>query len=283
MQKEESWDLIIRPKNKWYDVDLIAIWKYRDLLFLTVKRDFVASYKQTALGPIWLFIQPVLTTLTYTLIFGSVARLSTDGVPRFLFYLAGISMWAYFADCFSKTSNTFTSNAGVFGKVYFPRLIMPLSVLLSNLVKFGAQFLLFLVVWIYYLVNDNTIHPNWNLIWLLPFLIIILAFLGFGFGILISSFTTKYRDLSFLTGFGLQLLMYASPIVYPLSIVPDKYKIFSFLNPVTSVIESFKNIFLGTGELPWFWLGYSVSFMLVLLFISIIVFNKVEKSFMDTV
>jgi lipopolysaccharide transport system permease protein len=283
MQQEEHWDLVIKPKNKWYQLDLASIWHYRDLLFLLVRRDFVSVYKQTILGPLWLFIQPILTTLTFTIIFGNIAHISTDGMPPILFYLAGITLWTYFADCLNKTSNTFIANAGVFGKVYFPRLVIPLSVLVSNLVKLGIQMLLFIIVWIYFLIKGEAFQPNYAYLLFVPFLILLMAGLGLGFGILISSLTTKYRDLTFLIAFGVQLMMYASPIVYPLSTVPEKYKVVLLMNPITSVIEGFKFVFLGTGVWNWNALGYSALMMIVLLLISLLVFKRVEKTFMDTV
>lgn len=283
MNTEENWDLVIKPRNKWYQLDLKAVWRYRDLLFLLVRRDFVSVYKQTILGPLWLFIQPIITTMMFAVIFGNLAKISTDGIPMTLFYMSGITLWTYFADCLNKTSNTFVANAGVFGKVYFPRLVMPLSVLISNLVKLGIQFLLFLIIWIYYLAQGQQIHPHWGYIWIFPFLIMIMAGLGLGFGILISSLTTKYRDLTFLVGFGVQLLMYASSVVYPISMVPGKYQSLLLLNPVICILESFKYIFLGNGYFSFGALAYSFSFMCVLLFFAVIVFNKVEKSFMDTV
>ena len=283
MQQEEHWDLVIKPKNKWYQLDLLSVWYYRDLLFLLVRRDFVAVYKQTILGPLWLFIQPILTTITFTVIFGNIAHISTDGMPPLLFYLSGITLWTYFADCLNKTSNTFVSNAGVFGKVYFPRLVMPLSVLISNLVKLGIQILLFLILWTYYLVKGTDFHPNYGYILVVPFLILLMAGLGLAFGILISSLTTKYRDFTFLVGFGVQLMMYASPIVYPLSAVPAQYKTYLMFNPVTSIIEAFKFVFLGTGHFSWLGLGYSTFVMFFILLISLLVFKRVEKTFMDTV
>ena len=282
-ENTEHWDLIIKPKNKWYQIDFKAIWKYRDLLLLLVRRDFVAVYKQTILGPLWFFVQPILTAITFTFIFGSVAKLSTDGNPSTLFYLSGITIWTYFSDCLTKTSNTFIANAGVFGKVYFPRLIMPLSVLVSNLIKLGIQLTIFLCVWSYYLIYSKSVNPHWNLFWLVPVLIFMLAGLGLGFGILISSLTTKYRDLMFLVGFGLQLLMYASSVVIPISSMSDKVKSMMLLNPLTSIIETFKYIFLGSGFYDSIWLFYSFGFMSLLIIISVIIFNKVEKSFMDTV
>ena len=283
MAEEQEWDLIIKPQNKWYNIDLGAIWRYRDLLMLLVRRDFVSVYKQTVLGPIWFFIQPILTSVTFTFIFGGIAQISTDGNPGILFYMAGITLWTYFSDCLTKTSTTFVMNAGVFGKVYFPRLIAPLSVLISNLIKLGIQFLIFLVVWGYYLFSSDVLHPQWHLMWMLPFLILIMAGLGFGFGILISSLTTKYRDLTFLVGFGVQLLMYASSVVLPVSTMSPKVKFIMLLNPLTSIIEAFKYIFLGSGFFEAIWILYGFVLMLILIVISVIVFNKVEKSFMDTV
>ena len=282
-QQEEHWDLTIKPHSKWYHLRLNEIFKYKDLLFLFVRRDFVAQYKQTILGPVWFFIQPIITSLTFTIIFGNLAKISTDGMPQLLFYMCGITLWNYFSDTLTKTSDTFTANANIFGKVYFPRLIVPLSLVVSNLIKLGVQFLLFVVIWIFYLAKNNTtVHPNYAL-WFVPFLIILIGFLGLSFGILISSMTTKYRDLKFLVTFGVQLLMYASPIVYPLSIVPEKYKWIILANPITSIIESFKYAFLGVGQFNWFYLGYSFLFTIVLFFISLIIFHKVEKNFMDTV
>lgn len=282
--KEENWDLIIKPKIKWYQVDLQSIWKYKDLLFLLVRRDFVALYKQTVLGPLWFFIQPLITSITFTFIFGRIAKISTDGNPPMLFYMAGITFWTYFSDCLTKTSNTFIANAGVFGKVYFPRLIMPLSVLVSNLIKLGLQLTIFFVFWIYYLNQaGNNINPNWSYMWILPLLVFILAGLGLGFGILISSLTTKYRDLNFLVTFGVQLLMYGSSVVIPVSSMSDKIKSIMLLNPLTSIIEAFRFIFLGTGFFNGLGIFYSFIFMIVLVFCSVIIFNKVEKSFMDTV
>lgn len=281
----EAWDLVLEPKTSWYSLGLDQILRFKDLLFLFVRRDFVSVYKQTILGPIWFFVQPVITAITYAVIFGILADIPTDGVNPILFYMCGITLWNYFSDTLSKTADTFTANASVFGKVYFPRMIVPLSVVLSNLVKLGIQLLLFIAVWGYFLATDNTLHPNITIL-LVPFLILLMGFLGLGFGIIITSMTTKYRDLKFLITFGVQLLMYASPIVFPLSLVSEKYpqyKIFLLANPITSIIEAFKYAFLGVGEFNWFYLGYSLSFTVVLLFIGLIVFNKVEKSFMDTV
>ncbi|MDP3557255.1 MAG: ABC transporter permease [Bacteroidota bacterium] len=281
----EPWDLVLEPRNKWYSLGLSQILRFKDLLFLFVRRDFVSIYKQTILGPIWFFIQPIITAFTYAIIFGTLAGISTEGLPPILFYMCGITLWNYFSDTLSKTSDTFTANASIFGKVYFPRMIVPLSVVLSNLIKFGVQFLLFIVVWIYYLVTDTTIHPNLTLL-LVPFLILLMGFLGLGLGIIITSLTTKYRDLKFLVTFGIQLLMYASPIVFPLSMVSEKYPQYKFIllaNPITGIIEAFKYAFLGVGEFNWLYLSYSFLFTVVLFFVGLVVFNKVEKSFMDTV
>ena len=282
MQQQEHWDLTIKPHSKWYDLRIKEIFKYKDLLFLFVKRDFVSIYKQTILGPLWFFLQPIITALTFTVIFGNLAKISTDGLPQILFYMCGITLWNYFADTLTKTADTFSSNANIFGKVYFPRMIVPLSVVVSNLIKLGIQFLLFLGIWIYYLVQSDLIHPNKMLV-LIPFLIILIGFMALSFGIIISSLTTKYRDLKFLVTFGIQLMMYASPIVYPLSIVPEKYKLIIIANPVTSIIETFKYAILGVGEFSWLYLGYSTLFTIVLFLIGLVIFHRVEKSFMDTV
>ncbi len=279
----ESWDIIVKPTSKWYNLRLKEIVRYKDLLFLFVRRDFVSLYKQTILGPVWFFIQPIITSITFTIIFGNLAHISTDGMPQILFYMCGITIWNYFSDTLTKTSDTFGANSAIFGKVYFPRMIVPLSVVVSNLLKLGVQFFLFISVWLFFLGKGNTvIHPNATLL-LIPFLIILIGFLGLSFGIIISSMTTKYRDLKFLITFGVQLLMYASPVVYPLSIVPEKYKWIILSNPVTSIIETFKYAFLGVGEFNWSHLFYSVSITIVLFFIGLVTFHKVEKSFMDTV
>lgn len=280
--ESEHWDLVIQPKSKWYDLQLREILRYKDLLFLFVRRDFVSLYKQTILGPLWFFIQPIITSITFTVIFGNLAKISTDGLPQILFYMCGVTLWTYFSDTLTKTSDTFTSNAHIFGKVYFPRMIVPLSVVVSNLIKLGVQFILFILVWLYYLMSGDSLNPNSALL-LVPFLIVLMGFLGLSFGIIISSLTTKYRDLKFLVVFGVQLLMYASPIVYPLSIVPDKYRWIILANPVTSIIETFKYAFLGVGEFNWIHLAYSFVFTLMLFILGLIIFHRVEKSFMDTV
>ena len=281
---EQGWTTEIRPKDKLLSVDFKEIWQYRDLMMLFVKRNIITQYKQTILGPLWYVIQPLMTTVMYMVVFGGIAKISTDGLPQPLFYLAGISFWQYFADCLTKTSNTFVNNAGIFGKVYFPRLVTPLSDVISNLVRFGIQFALFLMVYAYYaLFTDVQIHTNWYAL-LLPVLIVMLAGLALGFGILFSSMTTKYRDLQLLLSFFVSLWMYATPVIYPLStITNEKLRIVMQLNPLTGIVEFFKYGMLGVGNHEWWMLGYSFGFMVVLLAIGIIVFNKVQKSFMDTV
>ena len=278
----EKWDKEITPKKSLFDLNLNQIWKFRDLLFLFVWRDFVSVYKQTILGPLWFFIQPILTSITFTIIFGNFAQISTDGMPKIIFYMAGITMWTYFADCLNKTSNTFVVNQGLFGKVYFPRLIVPLSIIVTNLLKFGIQIILFIVFWTYFYVTTDTMQPNWYIL-IFPLLIIIMAALGLGFGMVISALTTKYRDLTFLIGFGVQLLMYASPIIYPMSTVPEKYQWLIKLNPMTSIIDTFKHALMGTGSFDLYNLLYSCAFAVCILFLGLVVFNKVEKSFIDTV
>jgi lipopolysaccharide transport system permease protein len=283
-QSEEQWTTVIKPKTSLLDVDFKEIWAYRDLLFLFVKRDIITIYKQTILGPLWFFVQPIMTTIMYMVVFGGIAGISTDGLPQPLFYLSGICMWQYFADCLNKTSNTFVNNAGIFGKVYFPRLIVPLSAVFSNLVRFGIQFSLFFLVYLFYIFfTDVQVLPNIYVL-LFPFLILLMAGLSLGFGILFSSMTTKYRDLTFLLSFFVQLWMYATPIIYPLSTITNpKLQLIMSLNPLTSIIETFKFGMLGVGTFSWWSLGYSTLFMIVLMGVGIIVFNKVQRSFMDTV
>lgn len=280
--QEPEWTEIIEPQNKLLDLKLKQVWRYRDLLLLLVRRDFVATYKQTILGPIWFFLQPILTTLTFTLIFGRIAGLSTDGLPMMLFYLAGITMWGYFSECLNRTATVFKDNASVFGKVYFPRLVMPLSIVVSNLVKLGIQFVLFLGFWGYYTATGANVQPNAALL-LFPVLIMLMGGLGLGFGMIISAMTTKYRDLVFLLTFGVQLLMYATPVIYPLSTIGEKYKWLILANPMSSIIETFRYGFLGTGSFHWGYLTYSAGFTLVVLLLGTVIFNRVEKSFMDTV
>jgi lipopolysaccharide transport system permease protein len=283
MVEENEWDLILKPKRNLFDVNLKQIYQYRDLLFLFVKRDIVTTYKQTILGPVWFFIQPILTMVIYVFIFGNIAKISTDQIPQPLFYISGIVIWNYFSSCFNQTANTFTQNAGIFGKVFFPRLIMPLSQITSNLIKFLIQFLLFIGVFIYYyFFTKAVLHPSY-LIALVPFLLLLMAGLGLGFGLIFSSLTTKYKDLKFLLQFGVQLLMYATPVIYPLSTIPANYKFWFKLNPLTHIIETFKTAFLGSGSLSINGLIYSVIFTLVVLFFGVLIFNKTEQNFMDTV
>ncbi len=280
---DEEWTLIIRPHNRLFNLNLIEVWRYRDLLFMFVRRDFVAVYKQTILGPLWFLIQPLLTTIVFTIIFSKVAQIPTDGFPAILFYLAGTTPWNYFSACLTKTSNTFVENASIFGKVYFPRLIVPLSVVISTMIQFAIQFALFILIFIYYLVTTPNIFPQWGWIMVLtPALVFLMAALGLGLGIVVSSLTTKYRDFTFLLGFGIQLLFYATPVIYPMSTIPEKWRWLIQMNPMTAPVEAFRSIFLG-GSIPWSALGISTLVTLFLLFVGIVIFNKVEKSFMDTV
>jgi lipopolysaccharide transport system permease protein len=279
---QNEWDLIIRPQRSWWDLRLDELWRYRDLIWLLVWRDFVARYKQTILGPLWYLIQPILTTVIFTVIFGNIAHLSTDGLPPFLFYMAGNTVWSYFSACLTSTSNTFTSNSAIFGKVYFPRLSIPVSVIISNLISFGIGFGVFLSFWIYFMLTGSTFHPNlWIL--LLPVLLFIMAGQGLGLGIIISSLTTKYRDLQQLVGFGVQLLMYATPVIYPISTVKGIWRGLILANPMTPVVETFRLAFLGTSSLSPIYLLYSAGFMFIILLIGGLIFNHVETTFMDTV
>ena len=280
---EKGWTMIIRPQEKLWKVNLGEIWAYRDLIELFVKRNIVVQYKQTILGPLWYLIQPILTVIMNMVVFGGIANMSTDGVPQALFYLAGNVCWFYFSDCLNQTSSTFVANQGMFGKVYFPRMVVPISTVLSNLLRFGIQVGLFVAFWLYYFATGSDISLNWAIL-LVPVLVFMLAGLGLGFGILISSFTTKYRDLTILFTFVVQLWMYATPIVYPISMVTnEKLRTIIMLNPMTSIIEAFKYATLGQGYFSWSALGYSFAFMTILLVWGIVVFNKVQRSFMDTV
>lgn len=282
LTSDSEWSLEIKPVSGWFNIHLKDLWRYRDLLVMFVKRDFVSVYKQTILGPVWFFIQPILTSATFTLVFGTIAKIPTDGIPAPIFYLSGIVCWSYFADCLNRTSGTFIVNANIFGKVYFPRLISPISNVISILLKFGIQLLLLIVFIIYFKINDANINPNVYIL-LVPYLIFLMAGLGLGSGIIVSSLTTKYRDLSFLVSFGVQLLMYATPVIYPLSSAPEKYKWLILANPMTSIIETFRYAFLGAGSFNIYYLLYSTVFMIVVLTVGIIVFNRVEKNFIDTV
>lgn len=282
-EAEETWTEVIQPRTRLLELGLADVWRYRDLVMLFVRRDFVSTYKQTVLGPIWFFIQPLLTTLTYVIVFGNIAKLSTDGLPQMAFYLAGITVWNYFAQTLTSTSTVFRDNATMFGKVYFPRLTMPLSIVISNLVRFAIQLGLFVAVWLYYLLQgNNTIHPNW-LIALTPLLVIIMGLLSLGLGMIFSALTTKYRDLAMLLAFGVQLLMYATPVIYPLSSITGWSRGLILANPMTSIVETFRYAFLGSGTFSWAALGYSTGVTFVVLLLGTIIFNRVQKSFTDTV
>ena len=282
IKEDVNWTLVIRSKTGWFDIDLKELWRYRDLILLFVHRDLVALYKQTILGPLWFLLGPLLSTVVFTIVFGNIAKIPTDGIPPFLFYLAGVINWTYFASCMTKTSNTFIENAGIFGKVYFPRMAVPIAVVITNLITFAIQFGLFLIFLIYYYLIGSPIHMNISVL-LLPFLLVQMAAIGLGMGILISSMTTKYRDLAVLLVFGVQLWMYATPIVYPLSQIPVKWQWLFSLNPMTAIVETFRYAFFGTGAIqPWM-LGISIGMTLLILFLGIVLFSRVEKTFMDTV
>ncbi|MFN8384190.1 MAG: ABC transporter permease [Anaerolineales bacterium] len=278
----EKWTDVIRPQRGWWDWRFGELFRARDLIMLFVWRDFVSVYKQTILGPLWYLIQPLLTTLTFTVVFGRIASLPTDQLPDFLFYLSGSVIWSYFSECFNKTSVTFITNSNLFGKVYFPRLAVPVSVLISNLITFAIQFALFLAFMIYYWVTGDAVSPNWSVV-LLPVYILIMAGLGLGFGIIVSALTTRYRDLQFFVRFAIQLVMYATPVIYPLSSIPEKYKLLIIANPLTPIVEGFRYSFLGAGELNGYYLLYSAIFMVISLTIGILLFNRIESTFMDTV
>jgi len=283
-ESSDDWDLVIEPRSNIFQLQLKEVWRYKYLLLMFVKRDLVSVYKQTILGPVWFFIQPILTTATYVIIFSNIAQISTDGLPPIPFYLAGISIWNYFAETLNATSNTFIANAAIFGKVYFPRLVLPLSKIISGLIKFGIQFLLFLIVLLYYLLKGSSVKPDiTGILIVVPVVLSIMAGLGLSLGLILSALTTKYRDLAFLISFGIQLGMYATPIIYPISTITSKYKVLIKANPMSSLVEAFRSVFLGKGELSWPWLGYSFAVMIVLLLLGTIIFNRVEKSFMDTV
>ena len=280
---EQEYTTVIKPKNRLLELNLKEIWQYRDLFSMFVKRNIITQYKQTILGPAWFVIQPALTTIMYMVVFGGIAGISTDGLPQPLFYLSGIVCWQYFSDCLNKTSSTFTDNQSIFGKVYFPRLIIPLATVASNLVRMFIQFALFVVVYLWFVFKGVSVAPNIYLL-IIPLLILMLAGLSLGFGIIISSLTTKYRDLTILFTFVVQLWMYATPVIYPLSTISnEKIRLAMMINPITSIVEAFKYSTLGVGTFSWNMLGYSFGFMIVLLAIGIVIFNKVQRSFMDTV
>lgn len=281
-QESKDWDLVIKGHSSLFDVNFGDLWRYRDLLLMFVKRDFVSFYKQTILGPLWFFIQPIFTTIVFTFVFGNLANISTDGLPHALFYLTGITAWAYFADCLTKTSTVFKDNANIFGKVYFPRLIMPLSIVVSNLVRFGVQLLLLIVMMVIFHYRGEQFEVTYGLVFF-PILVLLMALLGLGIGLIITAVTTKYKDLTFLITFGVQLLMYGTTVIYPLSAAPEQYKRIIELNPMTGIIEGFRFAFLGKGEFtPWS-VGYSAIVTVVILFFGILIFNKTEKNFVDTI
>ncbi len=280
--ENQQWTSVIKPSNGWFDVNIKELWQYRDLIMMFVKRDFVAFYKQTVLGPLWFLLQPLFTTIVFTIVFGQIAKLPTNGLPQILFYLSGTVMWNYFAACLNTTSNTFVANAGIFGKVYFPRLVTPIAVVLTQMMTFAIQFCLFIFIFFYFYISGADVKPN---LWILatPVLLLQMACLGLGCGIIVSSMTTKYRDLSLLVTFGVQLWMYATPVVYPISMVSGKLAVFMALNPMTAIIEVFRHAFLGGQLIPlWYW-GTSIGTTIFLLLLGIVLFSKVEKNFMDTV
>lgn len=280
--QSEDWDLVIKGHTSLFDLKFNDLWRYRDLLLMFVKRDFVSFYKQTILGPLWFFIQPIFTTLVFTFVFGNLAGISTDGLPQYLFYLSGITAWNYFSECLTKTSTVFRDNAAIFGKVYFPRLIMPLSIVVSNLVRFGVQLLLLVVMMVYFGIKGANFNVTPAIV-CFPFLVILMAFLGLGLGLIITAMTTKYRDLTFLVTFGVQLLMYGTTVIYPLSAAPEKYKSIIELNPMTGIIEAFRYCLLGKGEFTLASVGYSTICTLVVMLLGIVIFNKTEKNFVDTI
>lgn len=282
MRSEQQWTEEIKSQDSLFSINFKELWHYRDLLLMLVKKEYVTFYKQTILGPIWFFVQPILTTLMYVLLFGQIAKLSTDGVPQMAFYLAGITVWNYFSEVLTKTSTVFRDNAAVMGKVYFPRLIMPLSIVVSGLMKFAIQFTLFVVVVLYFTFIKGTVHPN---VWILltPFLLLLMAALSLGLGMIFSSLTTKYKDLVFLLTFGIQLFMYVTPVVYPVSSIPANYAWIVNMNPLTGIFECFRFSYLGSGDFQSMSLVFSTTITFFVLAIGTLIFNKVEKSFMDTV
>lgn len=282
MTKENQPSYFINSRQSVFTLNLKEVWDYRDLLLMLVKKDFITFYKQTVLGPLWFIVQPLMTTVIYMILFGSIAKLSTDGVPQVLFYLSGITVWNYFSESLTKTSSVFTANAGMFGKVYFPRLIMPLSIVASSLMKFAVQFVIFILILLYYVVFTDAVHPNWWIL-LTPFLILLMAMFALGMGMIFSSLTTKYKDLTFLLTFGIQLFMYITPVVYPMSALPEKFRFLAYMNPLSSIFECFRYAFLGAGSFDLGNVLWSSAVIVALLILGTVIFNKVEKSFMDTV
>ncbi len=281
--EQENWSLVIKPHSKWWDLHLKELWAYRDLILIFVRRDIVAVYKQTVLGPLWFFLAPIFTVIAYNFVFSSIAGMSTDGIPGPVFYLSGTTLWGYFSTCFTATSNTFVNNAAIFGKVYFPRLVAPISIVLSSLFKFGVQMLMFLGFLAYYMIfTDANIHFT-NYVWLFPLLVIMMGGLSLGIGIILSAMTTKYRDLKNFVGFGVTLLMYASPVIYPVSAVPEAYSWFIRYNPISPIIEAFRLGFTGSGTVTTLDLIYSGTFITIILVLGAVMFHRVERTFMDTV
>jgi lipopolysaccharide transport system permease protein len=279
--QEDHWDHVIESRNSLFDLRLREVWHYRDLLFLFVRRDFVTVYKQTILGPLWFFIQPILTTITFTIVFGNVAQLSTDGAPKMVFYMAGITLWNYFSNCLTSVAGVFNANAAIFGKVYFPRLIMPLTIVISNLMKFGVQFLMF-IIFVLFFYFKNEINPNIYIL-LTPFVILLMAIISMGIGLILSSMMTKYKDLNQLISFGIQLAMYATPVIYPSSSVPESFKAVLELNPLNGLFDYMRYAYLGVGDFSFNLLIYPSVFGLLIMMLGVVVFNKVQKTFMDTV
>jgi lipopolysaccharide transport system permease protein len=283
--QSEDWDLVIKGHASLFDLKFNDLWRYRDLLLMFVKRDFVSFYKQTVLGPLWFFIQPIFTTIVFTFVFGNLAGISTDGLPQYLFYLSGITAWNYFADCLTKTSTVFRDNASIFGKVYFPRLIMPLSIVVSNLVRFGVQLLLLICMMVYFKIKGEHFEVT-SAILAFPLLVLLMALLGLGLGLIITAMTTKYRDLTFLVTFGVQLLMYGTTVIYPLSEARKKFHDMVWLielNPMTGIIEAFRYAFLGQGEFTLWSIGYSIIVTIIVMLVGVVIFNKTEKNFVDTI
>lgn len=280
--KDDNWTEIISPRILLLDFRLRELWQYKDLVMMFVRRDFVSNYKQTILGPLWFILQPLLTTAMYVLIFGRVAGLAPAGIPMLIFYLSGVTIWNYFSETLNKTATVFKDNAQIFGKVYFPRLTMPFSIVISNLVRFFIQFALFVIIWSYFFFSQDTVHPNLFIL-LTPILVILMGLLALGLGMIITAMTTKYRDLTFFLSFGVQLLMFATPVIYPLSKLPEKYKWLILANPLTPIVETFRYAFLGSGSFSWIYLGYTTLITIIILLLGTIIFNKVEKNFTDTV
>ena len=280
--KSKNWDLTITSHRGWFELNLGEIWQYRDLLKIYIRRNIIAQYKQTILGPIWIIIPPILTTLVFTVIFGNIANISTEGLPKPLFYMAGIITWNYFSTALTSTSNSLAGNAGIYGKVYFPRIIIPLAILISSLVRYFIQLMLFFCLLGYFIINNaESIQIQFHLIWLLPVLVILMGIQGLGFGLLFSAITSKYRDVRFLIGFGVQLLMYASPVIFPLSIVPEKYKWIILANPMSAIVESFRYMIFGVGQVSFNSILYSLIFTGGIFFLGFLIFNHIEKDFID--